>query len=101
HRRAPRSTRFPYTTLFRSVRAVGSANEDAATSAGSVAAARPVGGEGRAVHAREAGLLGAAEARVHLLDQRAGVPLGLGLGQHQADRKSTRLNSSHVKISYA
>src|SRR5690606_40406310 len=27
---------------------------------------------------------------------------GLGLGQHEGrDRKSTRLNSSHVKISYA
>src|SRR5688572_31264639 len=61
-RRPPRSTLFPYTTLFRSVEAVS----------------------------RGAGLL----AREGLSDpQLAEDP--------RADRKSTRLNSSHSQISYA
>src|SRR5215211_8372453 len=54
-RRPPRSTLFPYTTLFRS-------------------------------------------ARVH---GRPGPGDGLGRRPPQADRKSTRLNSSHTVISYA
>src|SRR2546430_13626038 len=62
-RRPPRSTLFPYTTLFRSIERV----------------------------ARRADL---------------DVDLGLGRAGHElvaarADRKSTRLNSSHSQISYA
>src|SRR6266498_4225722 len=64
-RRPPRSTLFPYTTLFRSGPAVGRAP-------GSDPAAQP------------------ATAAV-----RRGSP------PHGPDRKSTRLNSSHVRISYA
>src|SRR5690606_40716416 len=40
----------------------------------------------------------------HLVDAGAGPDHfghAMGLGQGQPDRKSTRLNSSHVKISYA
>src|SRR5690349_22654727 len=59
-RRPPRSTLFPYTTLFRSL----------SDGISSVA--------GRCAHARRAPLGGA-----------------------WVDRKSTRLNSSHVEISYA
>src|SRR5436309_7378326 len=59
-RRPPRSTLFPYTTLFRS-------------------------GEGAAEH-----LDGRRQRVVHRL-----------VAQLRLDRKSTRLNSSHVKISYA
>src|SRR3712207_9115552 len=80
-RRPPRSTLFPYTTLFRSVprgarrRAVDRAGERDRTRArdqqGVLPRARPR----------------AAPARV-----RAGPRL---------DRKSTRLNSSHANISYA
>src|SRR5256885_2424320 len=59
-RRPPRSTLFPYTTLFRSV-----------------------------------GQLAFEEARQHRAD-------GVRIPQrHGADRKSTRLNSSHLVISYA
>src|SRR5215475_15618922 len=66
-RRPPRSTLFPYTTLFRS-------------GGGRDGRLRPRAGRLRRVPPdRRAG--------------RRGV-------QHQ-DRKSTRLNSSHVKISYA
>src|SRR3989442_5822541 len=63
-RRPPRSTLFPYTTLFRS------------------------GVGGRGTHARTTVLAGGRSRRV---------------GAHRADgdRKSTRLNSSHVRISYA
>src|SRR5438874_8256964 len=64
-RRPPRSTLFPYTTLFRS----------AAAFASPLAAA-----------------------------QDAGNYIGFGIGPSKAkiqDRKSTRLNSSHVEISYA
>src|SRR3712207_7109513 len=71
-RRPPRSTLFPYTTLFRSWLArLGPARRHPAL--------RPPDG---AV---------AAEDVVHPLDA-AG---------HGRDRKSTRLNSSHVNISYA
>src|SRR2546426_11636265 len=63
-RRPPRSTLFPYTTLFRSrVRKGG---------------ARPRGSDPRHALARNPRLL-----------------------QRGADRKSTRLNSSHLVISYA
>src|SRR5215475_14770867 len=56
-RRPPRSTLFPYTTLFRSAR--------------------------------------------HRREPRAGCAPDLQRGRPRADRKSTRLNSSHVKNSYA
>src|SRR5690606_41649400 len=72
-RRPPRSTLFPYTTLFRSEMNT----TDFGTTQSVVAALN-----------REFGP-GTAEA----LDGR--------VIQLRADRKSTRLNSSHVKISYA
>src|SRR2546422_3329817 len=73
-RRPPRSTLFPYTTLFRSLgRRLGGAQPracgEAAGNAGELKAAQP-----------------------------AGVEAGGGGG---GDRKSTRLNSSHGYISYA
>src|SRR5690349_23769043 len=65
-RRPPRSTLFPYTTLFRSV------------------------------------AVRCAERPVKHGAWRHGAPLAQQpLAQHQLDRKSTRLNSSHVEISYA
>src|SRR3712207_7357739 len=74
-RRPPRSTLFPYTTLFRSDRIVveGDVITAAGVSAGIDMALMLAG--------REAG---DAEARAL-----------------QLDRKSTRLNSSHANISYA
>src|SRR3712207_7427097 len=74
-RRPPRSTLFPYTTLFRSQ--------------GRARAAR-ARGEGRPGGAVRAGGL-RAHARAH-----PGPRLG-----GDRDRKSTRLNSSHANISYA
>src|SRR5690606_41400111 len=72
-RRPPRSTLFPYTTLFRSVLGVADAG-------GVIAPQRlvlvPVDAQVEAAH-------------------------GVNVAISRRDRKSTRLNSSHVKISYA
>src|SRR5438309_6595597 len=73
-RRPPRSTLFPYTTLFRS----------------------PVSVErDRAGHS--------CERRLAPTHAREIVPNGFPVGAHlvDRDRKSTRLNSSHSSISYA
>src|SRR2546429_8694381 len=80
-RRPPRSTLFPYTTLFRSLRGAG-------TERGRVR------GEGRA------GVLGAARSRWGG-DRAARVGGCRGQDSRARDRKSTRLNSSHGYISYA
>src|SRR5688572_32392065 len=78
-RRPPRSTLFPYTTLFRSLlRLRTAATERLELELGELLAVLPV-------VFPNAG----AEERHHRL------PLG------QQDRKSTRLNSSHSQISYA
>src|SRR5689334_24359119 len=80
-RRPPRSTLFPYTTLFRSKGALlpahvwGNVGRDDVPD-------RVAGGERRRIGAVD----GHQESRWHLLHQ---------------DRKSTRLNSSHSSISYA
>src|SRR2546427_5553372 len=73
-RRPPRSTLFPYTTLFRSAQGAGTRHGETG--------ALPAG-----LHLR--GLRRSARAST------AGVLLG------ERDRKSTRLNSSHSQISYA
>src|SRR3712207_8132124 len=79
-RRPPRSTLFPYTTLFRSGRHRRLRR-------------RPRCGARRPPHhgrRRHRGLL----LHGHVL-------LGGGPGRGGEDRKSTRLNSSHANISYA
>src|SRR3712207_7512326 len=83
-RRPPRSTLFPYTTLFRSLRDARLLD----------------------VLALDDGLvhLHAAEDVVRLDGEELlqGVRGAVGLeGPHLQDRKSTRLNSSHANISYA
>src|SRR5436190_6932387 len=83
-RRPPRSTLFPYTTLFRSQRL---GHE------GTAQASHP---RDRARAARRERARSAARLRDRLRDAGRARP---GLGG--ADRKSTRLNSSHTVISYA
>src|SRR5437773_8702376 len=74
--RPPTSTLFPYTTLFRSH----------AAQAGGPCAARQLGALALGVFRRQAGrIIGRQVLRQ----------------QQRQDRKSTRLNSSHITISYA
>src|SRR5690606_42126277 len=80
----PRSTLFPYTTLFRSRAQMGvRLHPDHRLSAGRRTGRRYRRGGGRRNDAGRIRQVGLSEH----------VPAG--------DRKSTRLNSSHVKISYA
>src|SRR5690606_41582729 len=88
---APSCTLFPYTTLFRSCQ------HD--RGAGIVTAAEDDPGAGAADGAVEGGAVGAHPA----VDRERGIHAGAGgVGDGGVqDRKSTRLNSSHVKSSYA
>src|SRR3712207_8960940 len=86
-RRPPRSTLFPYTTLFRSF---GVHVEHAVRE-------RVLAERGRL--ALELGVLGGG-CGVVVLDLLDELRALLGLAE-RLDRKSTRLNSSHANISYA
>src|SRR3712207_8206137 len=80
-RRPPRSTLFPYTTLFRSITGAGSG----------------IGRSAALIFAQEG-------ARVVVADRdvKAGQETCCALSTVDSkDRKSTRLNSSHANISYA
>src|SRR3712207_7570020 len=85
-RRPPRSTLFPYTTLFRSimVRLVRNRRMTAAGRGGAASPRRDVQDD--------------SETRVVV--PRIGGQQAPGVERAQ-DRKSTRLNSSHANISYA
>src|SRR2546422_1521050 len=82
-RRPPRSTLFPYTTLFRSYRAVISPRSFV-----NAEGLSKIAGASRTIRRAE-------KARCD-----GYVPL-LSSNARPADRKSTRLNSSHGYISYA
>src|SRR3712207_8719021 len=81
-RRPPRSTLFPYTTLFRSRADEQGRHEDALS-----AEAQEHSGGGPAL---EAGRRESPRLRI-----------SRPMRASEADRKSTRLNSSHANISYA
>src|SRR3712207_6862492 len=87
-RRPPRSTLFPYTTLFRSENGAGKTNVLEAVSL--LAPGRGLRRAALSDMARSGGPGGFAVAA-----KLGDVELGTG------DRKSTRLNSSHANISYA
>src|SRR2546430_9796257 len=96
-RRPPRSTLFPYTTLFRSGRAVEGTLDGRVQQ-------RPEGDdrEQRAAEVARGGEPEKPEQEERGLRADREHPCGLGTGAgHQEDRKSTRLNSSHSQISYA
>src|SRR3712207_9008768 len=90
-RRPPRSTLFPYTTLFRSEGALASAGNHALPRAagGLGGRARPAVGAGRRGGRHALGQPGPAGDR------------GADRLLRQQDRKSTRLKSSHANISDA
>src|SRR2546422_4526683 len=89
-RRPPRSTLFPYTTLFRSVRDHPESQPQGPRDG---AVAGPVAGWGQG---------GEGESRRQGGTCQEGQASGEARGcQDGGDRKSTRLNSSHGYISYA
>src|SRR3712207_8904891 len=94
-RRPPRSTLFPYTTLFRSVHQIDHIDEYlSACQLGITMASLGIGflGEPAIASLLEEPLGGVLSH---------GVAVALALGFAYLDRKSTRLNSSHANISYA
>src|SRR5690606_40748995 len=91
-RRPPRSPLFPYTTLFRSSSPSHRTTDGAGPSG--PAPSRP--GSDHAV-----GASGVEAVEDAVLGPHAAEELGLVELLAEPDRKSTRLNSSHVKISYA
>src|SRR3712207_8453703 len=80
-RRPPRSTLFPYTTLFRSLAAVACSFDR-----GGVGSTREIGVRHSAIPRTDGG---------------AGLPRRHDSKLAWRDRKSTRLKSSHANISYA
>src|SRR5690349_23832602 len=85
HCHPPISPLFPYTTLFRSHQAARDLRDPAPDRGQTDAAARL-----------------ARAPLLHVAPQRCGREVrGERLRAHRRDRKSTRLNSSHVEISYA
>src|SRR3712207_7687277 len=79
-RRPPRSTLFPYTTLFRSVRTLGTSS---------------------ALIPADVITVDDSSRRMVVSRSKGVVEAGPTYGAHEEDRKSTRLNSSHANISYA
>src|SRR3712207_8567026 len=89
-RRPPRSTLFPYTTLFRS----------------STEIHPEISGRITQLYVREGANVGKGALLAKLYDgdlqaQKRKLEVQLKIAQSTQDRKSTRLNSSHANISYA
>src|SRR3712207_7890097 len=93
-RRPPRSTLFPYTTLFRS-----------RTRAKREHALYQIGEQARRTCGGAAGKRAALRAAAKREKRHPGLafapPGAVGAVFQREDRKSTRLNSSHANISYA
>src|SRR3712207_9264689 len=99
-RRPPRSTLFPYTTLFRSDPHLRPAEGLRPALRAGADVALPRAPRPRHLHPRLAGIRlarGADRDARRLRHRRLARRAALGL----VDRKSTRLNSSHANISYA
>src|SRR3712207_8443095 len=79
-RRPPRSTLFPYTTLFRSETALAVGDGEEGEVEGAEFGLHPAGAEA---------------------EDEATAAEVVEVGGEAGDRKSTRLNSSHANISYA
>src|SRR5256884_5338596 len=102
-RRPPKSTLFPYTTLFRSHNAV---NGSPKAYTPRLAAAWDINGKGDWVLRGGFGMYSNWLTPANIQEEFRGNPPGLILPTFvstnaPADRKSTRLNSSHGYISYA
>src|SRR5690606_41887456 len=96
----PRAPLFPYTTLFRSSRLLRSTTctpprgglAQPASSVPTTAATRTQRTDGWRIHRTTAVSFNARSLHCRVCSDAL---------RHRLDRKSTRLNSSHVKISYA
>src|SRR5690242_21328776 len=88
-RRPPRSTLFPYTTLFRSEPLLGLALE------------LRLADEERQQHRRVLHHVLGRDLRGAAIADQLAVGFEAAAERAQIDRKSTRLNSSHMSISYA
>src|SRR3712207_9446675 len=99
-RRPPRSTLFPYTTLFRSMDFRFSPEEQTLYGQLNVAGVNVEGMSPVLSGFVTAFVQGAINQRVNPLVLLRGQQLTFNIPV-QADRKSTRLNSSHANISYA
>src|SRR3712207_8782511 len=87
-RRPPRSTLFPYTTLFRSARKV----------------AEEFGGKAVQADLSDHTVIDSLEVEADIVVNNAGLQHVSAIEEfppERLDRKSTRLNSSHANISYA
>src|SRR3712207_6981419 len=89
-RRPPRSTLFPYTTLFRSLMGANMQRQAVPL----VKSEAPLIGTGMEFRA-------AVDAGDVVVATKAGVATDVSADMITTDRKSTRLNSSHANISYA
>src|SRR5699024_12316202 len=95
----PASSPFPYTTLFRSQLGLILPGGQAVQGLAAVAEAAVAGlGIGEDIAVGHGHRLAGGGVHDHARAQIADIPFGLPF---QIDRKSTRLNSSHVSISYA
>src|SRR2546430_17523262 len=103
-RRPPRSTLSPYTTLFRSV-PIEPGGAFVPADPGGVRDLHGVGDPVRELHPPAHHPVGTAvrgiRRAVDVVDLPGGFDRLRVRGRHHADRKSTRLNSSHSQISYA
>src|SRR5256885_13318138 len=95
-RRPPRSTLFPYTTLFRSLAQSPPPTPDPAKS--TPPSEQSQSGQQKPVEQKDTVNPKNSKEDVEAIGNRS---VGKGLNLYSLDRKSTRLNSSHLVISYA
>src|SRR5690606_40088258 len=95
-RRPPMSTLFPYTTLFRSPRERVAPRQSPRTSM-----AFAHGGAAKRVGLGRPGSSRGSSRAAGAYERTVGAVNTDGTGHARRDRKSTRLNSSHVKTSHA
>src|SRR5688572_31421733 len=94
--RPPRSTLFPYTTLFRSsVPAITTVHLDSLIGVGTQKSVVPPGDDASSPLPRSM------DRRTRTPPPSTGATMSHATHSPASDRKSTRLNSSHSQISYA
>src|SRR3712207_7160996 len=98
-RRPPRSTLFPYTTLFRSDDLAGSTSDALALFLRDIRQ-HPLLTKEEEVELAKRIEQGDMQAKERMINSNLRLVVSIAK-KYQGDRKSTRLNSSHANISYA